>query len=87
MSKYGVFSSPNAGKYGPEKASYLDTFYAVRYYQNVLDRVVSFEKDTTRNRTTLLSAITTFLYEIIDGPRGRGIFSFLEIQSTYCVYI
>ena len=39
----------NAGKYGPEKASYLDTFYAVRYYQNVLDRVVSFEKDTTRN--------------------------------------
>ena len=49
MSKYGVFSSPNAGKYGPEKASYLDTFYSVRYYQNVLDRVVSFEKDTTRN--------------------------------------
>ena len=32
-SKYGVFSgpfSPNAGKYGPEKGSYLDTFHAVR---------------------------------------------------------
>ena len=26
--KYGVFS-PNAGKYGPEKAPYWDTFHAV----------------------------------------------------------
>ena len=31
--KYGVFShlsvfSPNAGKYGPEKTPYLDTFHA-----------------------------------------------------------
>ena len=36
MSKYGVFSgpyfpvfSPNAGKYGPEKTPYLDTFHTV----------------------------------------------------------
>ena len=36
MSKYGDFSglyfsafSPNAGKYGPEKSPYLDTFHAV----------------------------------------------------------
>ena len=36
VSKYGVFSaayfpvfSPNTGKYGPEKTTYLDTFYAV----------------------------------------------------------
>ena len=36
MSRYGVFSglyfpvfSPTTGKYGPEKASYLDTFHAV----------------------------------------------------------
>ena len=29
MSKYGVFSGPNAAKYGPEKALYLDTFRAV----------------------------------------------------------
>ena len=27
--KYGVFSGPNTGKYGPEKTSYLDTFQAV----------------------------------------------------------
>ena len=39
MSKYGVFSgpyfpefSPNTGKYGPEKAPYLDTFHAVDYF-------------------------------------------------------
>ena len=36
MSKYAVFSGPyfmvfglNTGKYGPEKAPYLDNFYAV----------------------------------------------------------
>ena len=36
MPKYGVFSGPyfpvfglNAGKYGPEKTPYLDTFHAV----------------------------------------------------------
>ena len=29
MSKYGVFSGPNAEKYGPEKTPYLATFHAV----------------------------------------------------------
>ena len=29
MFKYGVFSGPNAGKYGPGKTLYLDTFEAV----------------------------------------------------------
>ena len=47
VSKYGVFSgpyfpafglslsvfSPNTGKYGPEKAPYLDTFHAVDVWQ------------------------------------------------------
>ena len=27
MSKYGVSSGPNAGKYGPEETPYLDTFH------------------------------------------------------------
>ena len=30
MSKYGVFSGLNTGKYGPEKTPYLDTFHAVK---------------------------------------------------------
>ena len=30
-SKYGVFSGPNAGKYGPEKTRYLGTFHAVLF--------------------------------------------------------
>ena len=41
VSKHGVFSglyfpvfSPNAGKYGPEKIPYLDTFHAVRCMHN-----------------------------------------------------
>ena len=29
VSKYGVFSGPNAGKYAPGKTPYLDTFLAV----------------------------------------------------------
>ena len=29
VSKYGVFSGPNAGKFKPEITPYLDTFYAV----------------------------------------------------------
>ena len=29
VSKYGGFSGPNAGKYGPEKSPHLDTFHAV----------------------------------------------------------
>ena len=29
VSKYGVFSSPNTGKHGPENTPYLDTFHAV----------------------------------------------------------
>ena len=31
MSKHGGFSGPNAGKYGPEKPSYLGTCHAVIY--------------------------------------------------------
>ena len=29
MSKYGVLSGPNTGKYGPEITPYLETFNAV----------------------------------------------------------
>ena len=29
VSKYGVFSGANTGKYRPEKTPYLDTFHAV----------------------------------------------------------
>ena len=29
MPKYGVFSSPNTGKYEPKKPPYLDTFHAL----------------------------------------------------------
>ena len=29
VSKYGVFSGPSTGKYGPEKTPYLDTVHAV----------------------------------------------------------
>ena len=31
MSKYGVISGLNTGKYGPEITPYLETFHALRY--------------------------------------------------------
>ena len=34
MSKYGVFSGPNTGKYRPEKNAYLDTFHTVLELKN-----------------------------------------------------
>ena len=58
VSKYGVFFwsvfsrirteygeivfSPNAGKYGPEKTPYLDTFHAVLSYLSVVFSVSFF---------------------------------------------
>ena len=35
VSKYGVFSGPNAGKYGPEKTPYLGTFHAVKFFSEI----------------------------------------------------
>ena len=37
VSPYLSVFSPNAGKYGPEKTCYLDTFHAVCYILNVLE--------------------------------------------------
>ena len=34
VSKYGVFSGPNSGRYGQEKAPCLDTFHAVLTFVN-----------------------------------------------------
>ena len=36
MSKYGVISGPNTGKYGPEITPYLDTFHAVSQSERYL---------------------------------------------------
>ena len=38
MSKYGVFSGPNTGKYGPEKTPYLNTFHAMEYIRHLSHR-------------------------------------------------
>ena len=53
IQKYGVFSgpyfpvfNPNTGKYGPEKAPYLDTFHAVyrigTFKQDVKNSLMSY---------------------------------------------
>ena len=48
MSKHGVISGPNTGKYGPEITPYLDTFHAVQklVFRGVLKKTIleSFHK-------------------------------------------
>ena len=51
VSKYGVFSGPNTGKYGPEKTPYLDTFHVV------LLRIMSLQYGVVK---TLCNAVFTF---------------------------
>ena len=43
QTKYGDLFSPNTGKYGPKKALYLDTFYAV-YIQKNKDFEIQFPR-------------------------------------------
>ena len=43
VSKYGFFSIPNTGKYGPEKTSYLDTFHTVVFSLKLLSEVISLQ--------------------------------------------
>ena len=46
ISPYSVFSS-NAGKHGPEKTTYLDTFHAVR---SPINRILISQRRTHKNR-------------------------------------
>ena len=55
MSIYGVFSGLNAGKYGPEKTPYLDTFHAVIHY---MSRIKKCFKDFEQHLQTLYSQAT-----------------------------
>ena len=45
MSKYGGFSGPNTGKYGPEKNPYLGTFHAYGDFQSKSPYSVRIKKD------------------------------------------
>ena len=58
MSKYGVFSGPyftmfglNAGKYGPEKTPYLDTFHTVILFNNSSKILKPFREFRTNQQT------------------------------------
>ena len=42
VSKYGVFSGPNTGKYGPEKTPCLETFPAVYLSLSLSANICSF---------------------------------------------
>ena len=55
VSKYGVISGPNTGKYGPEITPYLDTFHAV-YVIYYIGR--SWKSNTLWIVSTLLEVFT-----------------------------
>ena len=40
MSKYGVISGPNTGKYGPEITPYLNALYAVNNITTFFDEYI-----------------------------------------------
>ena len=53
VSKYGVISGPNTGKYGPEITPYLDTFHAVVKLSDTFLKIVeSFHLETVKRRNT-----------------------------------
>ena len=53
MSKYGISSGPNIGKYGPEKTSYLDTFQAVKV-RNKLNALIKIALYLSHNQRQLI---------------------------------
>ena len=46
VSKYGVFSGLNTGKYGPEKAPYLDAFHPVKSGCRLLTGIILMNRQT-----------------------------------------
>ena len=50
VSRYGVFSGLNAGKYWPEKNLYLDTFQAVSVYGGLLSIPINVNGDTEKSK-------------------------------------
>ena len=54
MSKYGVFSGPNTGNYGPEKSPYLDNFHVVDKTEATLVGVII---DTRMSRQQELEVV------------------------------
>ena len=66
MSKYGVISSPNIGKYGPEITPYLDIFHAVLVRGNTVN-VLQISHYETRLQHLILvknstKAVASFIY-------------------------
>ena len=70
VSWYGVLSgpyfpvfSPNAGKYGPEKTTYLNTVHAVILYSIIMDTQLGLELPSVLNGTDILQGMFFMLLE------------------------
>ena len=55
MPKYGVFSGPNVGKYGPEKTPYMDTFIAVRSIPGTPQETILIDENLNNSKSHSVS--------------------------------
>ena len=62
MSKYGVISGPNAGKYRPKLTPYLNTFHAASCGSEVQN--VSMTQKTSASKTSSVSTVNFAVVKI-----------------------
>ena len=79
VSRYGVFSGPNTGKYRPENIPYLDTFHAVRPWHT--------NKFHIEKPTTFCFSFWTCHWDFgLCEFHLVEIFHLVDIRSVFCLY-
>ena len=79
VSRYGVFSGPNTGKYRPENTPYLDTFHAVRPWHT--------NKFHIEKPTTFCFSFWTCHWDLgLCEFHLVEIFHLVDIRSVFCLY-
>ena len=63
MSKYGVISGPNKGKYGPEITPYLETFHAL-----IITLPLTYQTYNAALLENIVSAIAVSKKKMKNGP-------------------
>ena len=86
MSKYGVFSGPNTGKYGPEKTPYLDNVHAVHDEKNV---VVNYRyiKEHTKDIKWILILEKTLIWLILLSVALTNYIGCLKFSKRFKVFL
>ena len=101
LTEYGEILSPNAGKYRPEKTSYLETFHEVKLLLNFFLMLLDFLRilwtsisSSQQNiKTNFILNASSILSELFAGPCFLCVNSFAHIFVAYvsthllfCIY-